>query len=98
MLTAALVKSTFPKAVMVEHGNLLHTLRAGQALFGLGPGDTVACLSPFTFDISFFELLAPLLAGGRLVLMDLRPAPDLDRLDERRQSVRAAWHWLRVRP
>ncbi|HVR97613.1 MAG TPA: amino acid adenylation domain-containing protein, partial [Thermoanaerobaculia bacterium] len=69
-----------PKAVMVEHRNLLHTLRAGQALFGLGPDDTLACLSPFTFDIAFFELLAPLLAGGRLVLMDLRPAPDLGRL------------------
>ncbi|HVR97543.1 MAG TPA: amino acid adenylation domain-containing protein, partial [Thermoanaerobaculia bacterium] len=69
-----------PKAVMVEHGSLLHTMRSVQALFGFAPGDAVTCLSPFTFDVSCFELLAPLLAGGTLVLMDLQPAPDLGRL------------------
>jgi amino acid adenylation domain-containing protein len=69
-----------PKAVMVEHGNLAHTLRAAQRAFGFAPDDRMPCLAPASFDIFLFELLLPLLAGGTAVLVDLRPAPDPERL------------------
>ncbi|HYG63624.1 MAG TPA: amino acid adenylation domain-containing protein, partial [Thermoanaerobaculia bacterium] len=66
-----------PKAVMVEHGQLAHTLRAARLAFGFAPGDRMPCLAAFSFDIFLFELLGPLLAGGTAVLYDLRPAPDV---------------------
>ncbi len=53
-----------PKAVLVEHGSLLHTLDALGDLFAFGPDDRMPCLARFSFDIALFELLAPLLAGG----------------------------------
>ena len=53
-----------PKAVMVEHGSLAHTLDAVQTRFGFGPGDRMPHLARFSFDISLFELFAPLLGGG----------------------------------
>jgi amino acid adenylation domain-containing protein len=68
-----------PKGVMVEHGSLAHSLRALLA-FGFAPGDRMPVLAPFSFDIFLFELLAPLLAGGTAVLVDLQPAPDVPAL------------------
>jgi amino acid adenylation domain-containing protein len=53
-----------PKAVLVEHGSLVHTLDALGAAFGFGPGDRMPHLARFSFDIALFELLAPLLGGG----------------------------------
>ncbi len=58
-----------PKGVMVEHGQLVNTLLAAQEVHGFGPDDTVPCLAPFSFDISLFELLSPLLAGARSLLL-----------------------------
>ncbi len=69
-----------PKAVMVEHGGLRHTLSAVQEVFGFRAGDRMPVVAPSTFDIFFFELLTPLLAGGAAALADLRPALDVPRL------------------
>ncbi|MET9660822.1 amino acid adenylation domain-containing protein [Streptomyces sp. NPDC006510] len=59
-----------PKGVAVEHHALLRTLRAFQAHldFGQGPDDAYLALSQPTFDISWTELVMPLVAGGRVVL------------------------------
>ena len=67
-----------PKAVVVEHGSLGSVLAVAQADLGVGPGDRVASLAPFSFDISLFELLMPLTAGAAVVLFDLAPALDLE--------------------
>ncbi len=69
-----------PKAVMVEHGSLANMLRAGAERFGWTAADRMPCVAPFTFDIFLFELLSPMLAGGRSELMSLRPVLDLERL------------------
>jgi amino acid adenylation domain-containing protein len=53
-----------PKAVLVEHRSLAHTLAVVQERFGFDPDDRMPHLARFSFDISLFELLAPLLAGG----------------------------------
>ncbi|HEX7180736.1 MAG TPA: amino acid adenylation domain-containing protein [Thermoanaerobaculia bacterium] len=69
-----------PKGVMVEHGNLAATLAASRREHGWQADDVMPCLAPFSFDISLFELLNPLLAGGSVELIGLRPALDLERL------------------
>ncbi len=53
-----------PKAVMVEHGSLAAVLAAVLDRFGFAPGDRMPHLARFSFDISLFELFAPLLGGG----------------------------------
>ncbi|GAA0340078.1 amino acid adenylation domain-containing protein [Streptomyces blastmyceticus] len=59
-----------PKGVAVEHRTLLRMLRASRDHldFGRGPDDAWLALAQPTFDISFTELLMPLVAGGRVVL------------------------------
>ena len=69
-----------PKAVMVEHANLSSTLAAAQAEFGFNAGDVMPCVAPFSFDISLFELLMPVLAGGRAALLTREEVLDLPRL------------------
>jgi amino acid adenylation domain-containing protein/non-ribosomal peptide synthase protein (TIGR01720 family) len=69
-----------PKAVLVDHGNLAHTLDACARAFDFRPGDRTPALAPFSFDIFLFELLNPLLAGGAVEIFPLRPTLDLERL------------------
>ncbi|MCB1057469.1 MAG: amino acid adenylation domain-containing protein [Acidobacteria bacterium] len=67
-----------PKAVAVSHGNLGHTLASVGAAFDFGAGEASPALASFAFDIFLFELFAPLLAGGRVDLVELRPTLDLE--------------------
>ncbi len=76
-----------PKAVLVEHGNLAHTLRAAQEAFAFAPDDRMPCLAAFTFDIFLFELLGVFLAGGTAVLFPLKPTLDLARLVDELESA-----------
>jgi len=56
-----------PKGVMMEHKGLLNRLQWGQDRYTLGAGDAVLQKTNFCFDISAWELLWPLITGGRLV-------------------------------
>lgn len=58
-----------PKAVMIEHGQLAHTLDAARGRFDFRADDRMLHLASFSFDISLFELFAPLLAGASVHLM-----------------------------
>jgi amino acid adenylation domain-containing protein len=71
-----------PKGVLAGHGNLAATLAASKIEHGWTADDVMPCLAPFSFDISLFELLNPLLAGGTAELIALRPHLDLERLLE----------------
>ncbi|MER5933043.1 amino acid adenylation domain-containing protein [Streptomyces sp. NPDC002054] len=67
-----------PSAVLVEHRGVDNYLRCVARDYGLGP-DTVALqIAPPGYDASVRDTFAPLLAGGRLVLVPrsalLRPA------------------------
>src|SRR5690606_6501510 len=71
-----------PSPVLVEHHALDAYLRDTARAFGLGP-DTVALqTAPLGYDASIRDTFAPLLAGGRLVIVDrsrlLRPADFAD--------------------
>ncbi|MES1244271.1 MAG: amino acid adenylation domain-containing protein [Acidobacteriota bacterium] len=71
-----------PKGVLVGHAQLAHTLSASLSEMGWNESDRIACLAPFSFDIFLFELLSPLLSGGRCDLVSISPGPDMERLAE----------------
>ncbi|UUZ50675.1 amino acid adenylation domain-containing protein [Massilia sp. B-10] len=57
-----------PKAVMIEHANVLNLLHDWQARCGLAhdAAPESALWSSFGFDVSVFEIFAPLSVGGTL--------------------------------
>ncbi|WP_405187009.1 amino acid adenylation domain-containing protein [Streptomyces anulatus] len=55
-----------PKAVGVPHRAVAGMLARSTALVGLGAGDVVAALTSPAFDISVWELVAPLTVGARV--------------------------------
>ena len=57
-----------PKGVMVEHRAIVNHLTWRQHAFPLQAGDSFLQKASCSFDISVWELFAPLVAGARLVL------------------------------
>ncbi|HKH45554.1 MAG TPA: amino acid adenylation domain-containing protein, partial [Thermoanaerobaculia bacterium] len=57
-----------PKGVMVPHVGIRNRLLWMQEAYRLTAGDRVLQKTPFSFDVSVWELFWPLLAGARLVL------------------------------
>ncbi|HEX2271544.1 MAG TPA: amino acid adenylation domain-containing protein, partial [Pyrinomonadaceae bacterium] len=71
-----------PKAVMIEHGSFSNTLLATQSEFEFVATDVMACIASFSFDISLFELLSPLLVGGRSIIVRRQELLDLKQFTE----------------
>ncbi|MFC6021674.1 amino acid adenylation domain-containing protein, partial [Plantactinospora solaniradicis] len=59
-----------PKAVLSEHGGLANRIRWMQDRHQLMPGERVLHKTPITFDVSLWELVWPLAAGGCLVMAE----------------------------
>jgi len=59
-----------PKGVMVDHRALANRLHWMIERFGFDSGDRILHKTPSTFDVSVWELLAPLLVGARMVIVD----------------------------
>lgn len=57
-----------PKGVVVSHRAIANRLLWHQETFTLRPGEAVLHKTPYTFDVSVWELFWPLLAGGVEVL------------------------------
>ncbi|WP_165956545.1 non-ribosomal peptide synthetase [Kribbella antibiotica] len=57
-----------PKGVAVEHRAIVNRLAWMRAGYGLGPSDRVLQKTPFTFDISIWEIFWPLVEGAVLVV------------------------------
>ncbi|NOJ52618.1 non-ribosomal peptide synthetase [Myxococcus xanthus] len=57
-----------PKGVMVTHRAVANHLRWRQATYPLGAADAFLQKASLSFDISVWEIFAPLIAGARLVL------------------------------
>jgi amino acid adenylation domain-containing protein len=57
-----------PKGAMNEHRGVMNRLRWFQSHYGLGPSDVVVQKTPFSFDVSVWELFGAPLAGARLVV------------------------------
>ena len=62
-----------PKGVQVTHQNLVSLLQAGGT-FPFDQHDVWSVFHSFTFDLSVWEIFAPLVRGSRLVLVPLRVA------------------------
>ncbi|HEY4182358.1 MAG TPA: amino acid adenylation domain-containing protein [Kofleriaceae bacterium] len=56
-----------PKGAVIEHAGLRNRLLWPQA-FGFTAADRFVLKTPFTFDVSVFELLYPFVIGGSLVI------------------------------
>ncbi|HLJ89318.1 MAG TPA: amino acid adenylation domain-containing protein [Candidatus Angelobacter sp.] len=56
-----------PKGVVVAHGGLTNRLEWMQAAYRLNAGDRVLQKTPFSFDVSVWELFWPLMEGATLV-------------------------------
>jgi amino acid adenylation domain-containing protein len=69
-----------PKAVMVEHGHLRHTLQASQLSFNIQAGDMTTVMAANTFDIWLLEVLLPLTVGGRLAILQKEHLLNLQQL------------------
>ncbi|HEX9031854.1 MAG TPA: amino acid adenylation domain-containing protein [Streptosporangiaceae bacterium] len=69
-----------PKAVSVTQGGIAALLSAVAPLLALGAGDRFVAVSTFAFDIALVELLAPVLAGGCVVVAEAEQAIDAARL------------------
>ncbi len=69
-----------PKGAMIEHRGLRNHLLAKIEGLALGADDSVAQTAPHTFDVSVWQLLAPLLAGGKVHIFPDAIAHDPARL------------------
>jgi amino acid adenylation domain-containing protein len=65
-----------PKAVVTSHISILNRLEWGQRHRPIGPGDRIVQKTPYTFDVSIWEMVWPLLNGAALVIA--RPGGHLD--------------------
>jgi amino acid adenylation domain-containing protein len=91
-----------PKAVSVTQGGIATLLAAIRPLLALGPDDRFVAVSTFAFDIALVELLAPVLAGGCVVIADAEQVQDAARLRDlltdcgatALQSTPAGWRML----
>lgn len=68
-----------PKGAMCEHAGMLNHVLAKIEDLGIGPGDTVAQTAPQCFDISLWQLLAALVAGGRTLIVAQEAILDVER-------------------
>ncbi|MFE4059846.1 amino acid adenylation domain-containing protein [Streptomyces sp. NPDC059096] len=80
-----------PKGAMCEHDGFLNHLYAKIEDLGVQDGDTVAQTAPQCFDISLWQLVSPLLIGGRALLVEQANILDvrrfLDLMDHHRVRV-----------
>jgi amino acid adenylation domain-containing protein len=91
-----------PKAVSVTQGGIATLLNAVRPILALGPGDRFVAVTTFAFDIALVELLAPVLAGGCVVIADAERVLDAARLRDlltdtgatAMQATPAGWRML----
>ncbi|SFN62426.1 non-ribosomal peptide synthetase [Xenorhabdus japonica] len=57
-----------PKGVMNEHRSVVNCLLWAQETYQLTPQDRVLQKTPFSFDVSVWELFPPLMFGAQLIL------------------------------
>ncbi|CAE8615259.1 unnamed protein product, partial [Polarella glacialis] len=65
-----------PKGVLVQHRGVVNYVCNRVRLHRLGITDTVLQKTPYTFDVSLWELVVPLAVGARMVLA--RPGRHVD--------------------
>jgi non-ribosomal peptide synthetase component F/acyl carrier protein len=69
-----------PKGAMVEEAGMVNHLRAKVGELEMGAEDVVAQTAVQSFDISVWQMLAPLVSGGRVVVVGEGEAEEPERL------------------
>ncbi|HTA90521.1 MAG TPA: amino acid adenylation domain-containing protein [Polyangiaceae bacterium] len=69
-----------PKGVLGTHANLLHYVDSAEERYAINARDVMPALARFSFSISMFELLSPLVAGGTLLILEREHVLDPERL------------------
>ncbi|MCY9537232.1 amino acid adenylation domain-containing protein, partial [Paenibacillus thiaminolyticus] len=69
-----------PKGAMIEHRGMLNHLYAKIDVLGLNQDSIVAQNASHCFDISVWQFLAPLMAGGTLIIYNNETATDPEAL------------------
>ena len=69
-----------PKGVMASHANLIAYIQSAVDRYAMVASDVMPAIARFSFSISMFELMAPLVAGGTLLVLDREHVLDPARL------------------
>jgi amino acid adenylation domain-containing protein len=59
-----------PKGAMLEHRGVRNRMLWGIEDYGLGAGDVVLNKTALSFDVSVWEIMAPLMSGGKVVIAE----------------------------
>jgi amino acid adenylation domain-containing protein len=65
-----------PKAVAIHHAGMVNHLDEMLRVGGVEPHDTFGQLAPLAFDVHIWQLLAPLVLGGRLRILSQEELAD----------------------
>jgi amino acid adenylation domain-containing protein len=76
-----------PKGVITSHRNLVNYLLVAQEQFGFDRQTIMPAIARFTFSITMFELLSPLVAGGTLVILEREHILDFKRMVQTLEQV-----------
>lgn len=80
-----------PKGTMIEHHSVVNRLWWMQAKYPIGHGDTILHKTPFTFDVSVWELLWWSITGARMCLLspggEKEPSVILDTIHKHEVTV-----------
>lgn len=71
-----------PKGAMVEHHSVINRLNWMRKEYKLSEGDRLIQKTPFTFDVSVWELMLWFFCGAGLVILDPRAEKDPSRIIE----------------
>jgi amino acid adenylation domain-containing protein len=59
-----------PKGVVASHGNLCNYIYSARDRYGVSESDVIPAVARYSFSISMFELMLPLVSGATLILLD----------------------------
>ncbi len=76
-----------PKGAMVHRAGMINHLQAKVDDLALTSGDTVVHNAPVTFDVSVWQMLAPLVVGGTVKVVSTETAADPESLFDAARSV-----------
>ncbi|SEG95622.1 amino acid adenylation domain-containing protein [Nonomuraea solani] len=61
-----------PKGVMIDHAAFTHHCQVMADAYGLAPGERLALLASLGFDASMDQIMAPLISGAAVAVLDAR--------------------------
>lgn len=79
-----------PKGVMASYANVHHYTAVARKKYTYNVNDIIPAVARFTFSISIFEVLSPILVGATSLILERSHVLDLDKMVKTLQQVSAA--------